>query len=248
MSKNFKAEAYSRIFEGARNAKEIKGKPNTYDPDNYNAVRAQSLFMGMAEDGEYLVPKVPIGAVEFDANGNLKSIARNRPAMLDLSFYTRNRYEVEKVIPANEKKSGLERGTYILVLMGNPIVRAIADTVELPKTVRAFRFKKTEIEVPAEEVMTENENGETVPVTDETAEALDENGNPVSQEDKPKTGEKVKTYFWKYVGAEMIPSERAYKFTKSLDVDSMLELLPQVESGILNADDEVMKDSLDEID
>lgn len=245
MSKNFKAEAYSRIFEEARDAKEVKGKPNTYDPDNYNKVRAQTLLMGLTEDSEYLVPKIPIGAVEMDGNGNLKAIARNRPAMLDLNFYTRNRYEVETVIPANEKKMGRERGTYILVLIGNPIVRAIADTIELPKTIRAFRFKREEVEVEAEKVMAQNLDGEEVSITSEEGLTADADGKiniePVNK------GEKVKTVVWRYVGAEMIPSSRAYKMTKSLDIDSMLELLPQIEAGILSADDEVVKDSLDEI-
>lgn len=245
MSKNFKAEAYSRIFEDARTAKEVKGKKNTYDPENYNKVRAQALLMGMTEDGEYLVPKIPTGAVELNPDGSLKSIARNRPAMLDLNFYTRNRYDVEKVIPANEKKVGLKRGTYIVVLIGDPIVRAIADTVELPKTIRAFRFKREEVEVKAEKVMTENLDGEEVAVTSEEELTADADGKtniePVNED------EKVTTTVWRYIGAEMIPAERAYKMTKSLDVDSMLELLPQIEAGVLSADDEVMKDSLDEI-
>lgn len=243
MSKNFKAEAYSRIFEEARSAVPVKGKENTYDPDNYNKVRAQTLLMGMAEDGEYLVPKIPVGAIEMNPDGTLKAIARNRPAMLDLSFYTRNRYEVEEVIPANEKKMGRKRGTYIIVLIGNPIVRAIADTVELPKTIRAFRFKKEKIEVDAEKVMTENDKGETVSIASEEGLTADETGK-INME---KVGDKVTTTFWRFVGAEMIPSERAYKMTKSLDIDSMLQLLPQIESGILNADDEVSKDSLNEI-
>lgn len=227
MSKNFKAEVYSQILEDAKHVESVPGKPNTYTPDDYQKVRAQSLLMGLIDDGEYLVPKIPTGAVEMNPDGTLKSIARNRPAMLDLNFYTRNRYEVETVIPANEKKMGLERGTYILVLMGNPIVRAIADTVELPKTIRAFRFKKT---------VTEAEVAEDTP-------AVDEEGN----EEVVKAGEKATVTFWKYVGAEMIPAERAYKMTKSLDAKSMLELIAQVEQGTLNADDEVSKDSLDEI-
>lgn len=241
MSKNFKGEVYSRIFEDARSAEEVKGKPNTYDPDNYNKVRAQTLLMGLMEDGEYLKPQIPVGAVELNPDGSLKSIARNRPAMLDLNFYTRNRYEVEVVIPANEKKQGLERGTYIIVLMGNPIVRAIADTVELPKTVRAFRFKREEVEVDATLVEAEKKDEavslDQIPTEGET---------PTEAESVAKP-EKVKTYVWRYIGAEMIPAERAYKMTKSLDVKSMLELIPQIETSQLHADDEVNKDSLDEI-
>lgn len=253
MSTNFKAEVYSRIFEDAKTAKPIPGKPNTYEPDDYNKVRAQSLLMGLANDGEYLVPHIPHGAVEMDGNGNLKAIARNRPAMLDLNFYTRNRYEVEKVIPANEKKMGLERGTYILVLLGNPIVKAVADTVELPKTVRAFRFKKTEIEVDSEP-LENNEGvqiGEVLTGDQQAVKDMNEHikdGGEVQIEKVEDQPEKKKAIFWQYVGAEMIPSERAYKMTKSLDVKSMLALISQVEAGVLNADDEVMKDSLDEID
>lgn len=245
-NKNFKAEVYSRIFEDAKNAKPIKNMPNVYTPDEYNKVRAQSLLLGMVDDGEYLEAKIPVGAVELNPDGSLKAIARNRPAMLDLNMYTRNRYEVQEVIPANEKKVGLERGTYIVVLIGNPIVRAIADTVELPKTVRAFRFKKTEIEVDADDVYTENEEGEQVPITDPSAlPQVDENGKEITE--RIKSGEKVKTTFWKYVGAEMIPSERAYKMTRSLDVESMMELLPQIEAKMIVADGEIVRDSLNEI-
>lgn len=243
MPGSFKAEVLSNILNEAQEARKhnIPGHKNTYEPEEYLKVRAETLAMNQMEQGDYLKPMHNIGEIEFDANGNLKQIARNRPAMLDLAYYTRNRYEVEKIIPANEKKAKLPRGTYILVVIGNPIVKAITDTVELPKNVKAYRFKREEILVDAEEVMTENEKGETMPITE--APQTDEKGEPV----KVEPGEKVTTYYWKYIGAEMIQSDRVYKMTRQLKPHDMLELLSQIEEGV-NYSDNVDGDSLDDIE
>lgn len=233
MPASFKAEVLSNILNDAKEAREknVKYHKNTYEPEEYLKVRAETLAMSQMQEGDYLVPMHSTGAVEFDDNGNLKKIGRNRPAMLDLAYYTRNRYEIEKIIPANEKKAGLDRGTYILVVIGNPIVNAIADTIELPKTVKAYRFKREEVLV---------ETGETEVIVLEK----DEDGNPTKTEESPiKEVQKS----WKYVGAEMIPSERVYKMTRQLNPYDMLDLINQVEDGI-DGRDNIQGDSLDDIE
>lgn len=234
MPGSFKAEVLSNILNDAKEAREkqVKYHKNTYEPEEYLKVRAETLAMSNMQEGDYLKPMHQTGAVEFDENGNLKKIGRNRPAMLDLAYYTRNRYEVEKIIPANEKKAKLERGTYILVVIGNPIVKAISDTVELPKNVKAYRFKREEELV---------ETGEF----EQNVIERDENGNPTKVEQGNSIKEIRKT--WKYVGAEMISSERVYKMTRQLNPYDMLDLLNQIEDGV-DGRDNIQGDSLDDID
>jgi len=256
MPRNFKAEALQRILTNARDArenKEVPGHPNAYAPDDYNAVRAESLAMSEIEGNDgYLTPKLATGTVEFDERGNLKEIGRGRPMMLDLAFYTRNRYDVERVIPANEKKMGKERGTYILVVFGNAIVKAIDDVVELPRNIKAYRFKKVEVEG---EIAKDAEGYEEVEV-----QALDDNGKPIFDEDgvtpltriekKPvavKAGEKARTTRWVYQGAEMIGSERVAKMNRQLSPNAALELIAQVEDGV-NEGTNVGGDELDDIE
>lgn len=230
MPKNFKSETLARILNDAKTAQPIddKKRKHIYEPDEYNKRRAEILALSEVENSEYLEPKHEFGAIEFDERGNLKEIGRNRPAMLDLSFYTRNRYEVEKVIPANEKKAGLERGTYILVVLGNAIVKAITDTVELPKNVKAYRFKREE----------------TTEMVEEEVEVKDENGNGVGKQ--VQQTEKTR-YYWRYVGAEMILSERVYKMTRQLKPRDVISLLDQIEEGV-NDGENVGGDSLDDIE
>lgn len=255
MPRNFKAEALQRILNDARKAqeKEVPGHKNSYAPDDYNAVRAEALAMSEIEGNDgYLVPKLAEGVVEFDERGNLKEIGRGRPMMLDLAFYTRNRYDVERVIPANEKKAGRERGVYILVVFGNAIVKAIDDVVELPRNIKAYRFKKTEIEVVAPEDTPAYEEVE-VP-------ALDENGKPIMDEDgvtpltkiekkevTVKAGEKGTTTKWVYQGAEMVNSDQVAKMNRQLSPNAALELIAQVEDGV-NEGTNVGGDELDDIE
>lgn len=255
MPRNFKAEALQRILNDARKAqeKEVPGHKNAYAPDDYNAVRAEALAMSEIEGNDgYLVPKLAEGAVEFDERGNLKEIGRGRPMMLDLAFYTRNRYDVERVIPANEKKAGRERGVYILVVFGNAIVKAIDDVVELPRNIKAYRFKKTEIEGTVAEDTPAYEEVE-VP-------ALDENGKPIMDEDgvtpltkiekkevTVKAGEKGTTTKWVYQGAEMVNSDRVAKMNRQLSPNAALELIAQVEDGV-NEGTNVGGDELDDIE
>lgn len=239
MPRNFKSETLSRILNDAKNAHSIDDgkRKNVYEPDEYLKKRAEILALDQMSNSEYLEPKLQMGAVEFDERGNLKEIGRNRPAMLDLSFYTRNRYEVERIIPANEKKAGLERGTYILVVFGNPIVKAITDTTELPKNVKAYRFKRETVEVPAKEV----KHDDGTPITDRPV--IDENGEEVVIDPE----ETVTTHIWRYVGAEMILSERVYKMTRQLKPRDAMQLMDQVEGG-LNDGENVGGDSLDDIE
>lgn len=255
MPRNFKAEALQRILNDARKAqeKEVPGHKNAYAPDDYNAVRAETLAMSEIEGNDgYLVPKLAEGAVEFDERGNLKEIGRGRPMMLDLAFYTRNRYDVERVIPANAKKQGKEAGIYILVVFGNAIVKAIDDVVELPRNIKAYRFKKTEIEGAVAEDTPAYEEVE-VP-------ALDENGKPIMGEDgvtpltkiekrevAVKAGDKGTITKWVYQGAEMVNADRVAKMNRQLSPNAALELIAQVEDGV-NEGTNVGGDELDDIE
>lgn len=228
MPSNFKSETLARILNDAKSAQPIdeKKRKNIYTPDEYNKKRAELLALDQVSNSEYLEPKHEFGAIEFDERGNLKEIGRNRPAMLDLAYYTRNRYEVLEVIPANEKKMGRERGTYIVVVIGNAIVKAISDVVELPKTVKAYVFKREET--------TQKVKKEVTKTSPEGVEYIEEE----------EVEEKVKA--WRYVGAEMITSERVYKMTRQIAPRDMLKLLDQIEDD-LNDGENIGGDSLDDI-
>lgn len=228
MPSSFKNENLRRILANADNAKPLDDnkRKNVYAPDDYNAKRAEILALNLQNKSEFLEPMLEFGAVEYDQNGNLKEIGRNRPAMLDLAFYTRNRYDIEHVIPANEKKAGFERGTYIIVVIGNAIVKAISDVVELPKTIKAYRFKREEtIEKIKKEVEVDGPEGVQVEIQEV---------------------EETRSY-WRYIGAEMIPSERAYKMTRQIAPRDMVKLMDQIEDGI-NDGDNIAGDSLNDIE
>lgn len=232
MSRNFKAEALQRILSSAREAekREVPGHKNAYTPEDYNAIRAETLAMSEIEGNDgYLIPKLDTGAVEFDERGNLKEIGRGRPMMLDLAFYTRNRYTVEEIIPANEKRTGKERGTYILLALGNAIVKAIDDVVELPRNIKVYRFKKIKKDEDTETAnSTKTSTNDDAPVTKVEADA-------------PKAKSK-----WVYVGAEMISSERVAKMNRQLSPESALELMSQIEDDI-NEGTNIGGDNLDDI-
>jgi hypothetical protein len=140
-----KADILQNILSDAEKAKPIKGMPNTYTPEDYNKIMAKNRAMGLMQDGQSQDGRyhatIPEGAVEFDMNGNLRKIGRTAPKMIDLARYTINRYMVEKVpIPKEGEKSERQPGTYIILVLGEPIVKAITAMNELPKTVKAFRF------------------------------------------------------------------------------------------------------------
>lgn len=141
-----KAEILQNILADSDKAKSIEGMENTYTPEDYNKVMAKNRAMGLINDGESdrYTPHTPEGAIEFDAFGRLRKIARTAPKMIDLNRYTQNRYMIETVgIPKEGEKSERPAGTYIVLVLGEPIVRAITAMNELPKTVRAYRFKHT---------------------------------------------------------------------------------------------------------
>lgn len=152
---NYKAETLSRILNEAKTAKEIDGMKNTYAPEDYAKIRQAELVTGQLGGGDYLTPDIDLGTVEFDERGNLKKIGRTRPAMLDLSIYTANRYLTKKYtseqkykakVPKQDKTEMRTRTINhfdIYVVMGLPIVQAITETRELPPTVRAFKFSRT---------------------------------------------------------------------------------------------------------
>lgn len=139
-----KAEILQKILADSDKAKPVKGMDNAYTPEDYNKVMAKNRAMGLINDGESdrYVPHTPEGAIEFDAFGRLRKIARTAPKMIDLNRYTQNRYMIEKVGVAKEgEKAERPAGTYIVMVLGEPIVRAITAMNELPKTVRAYRFR-----------------------------------------------------------------------------------------------------------
>ena len=139
-----KAEILQNILADSDKAKPIEGMENAYTPEDYNKVMAKNRAMGLINDGETdrYVPHTPEGAIEFDAFGRLRKIARTAPKMIDLNRYTQNRYMVEKVgIPKEGEKAERPAGTYIIMVLGEPIVKAITAMNELPKTVRAYRFQ-----------------------------------------------------------------------------------------------------------
>lgn len=139
-----KAEILQKILADSEEAKSIEGMDNAYTPEDYNKVMAKNRAMGLINDGETdrYVPHTPEGAIEFDAFGRLRKIARTAPKMIDLNRYTQNRYFVEKVgVPKEGEKTERPAGTYIVMVLGEPIVKAITAMNELPKTVRAYRFR-----------------------------------------------------------------------------------------------------------
>lgn len=236
---NIKAEVLASILADAKSAKNIKGKPNVYTPDEYNKIAAADRAMGLVSNNEYLESHIKPGQVEFDKNTHmLKRIARNEPKMLDLNVYTANRYYVEEILPVNEKKMKRERGTYIVMVLGNAIVQAINNTQELPPTVKAYRFKKVvkDIYVTKEGVEVANEEVNLDGNLDEAAEK-------VAGDIEKKT-----VVNWVYCGAEFIEDEVAYGMTKQLNPEAVLKLRALIdENPNPKLGDNVYGDSLDDI-
>lgn len=238
---NIKAEVLAGILADAETAKHIEGKPHIYSPEEYNKLAARERAMGLIGDEEYLRPQIDIGVVEFDANHNLKKIGRNLPKMLDLAAYTANRYMVEKVLPINAKKAGVEAGTYIVMVLGNAIVTAINNTQELPPTVKAYRFRRTE-----KEILVDLEGNRTkaveVSLDDIKADNVEEKAAEAAQVEKKVIVD------WEYCGAEFIKDEVAYKMTNQLDPDSVLKLRAKIDDNPNpKLGDKVYGDSLDDI-
>lgn len=239
---NIKAEVLADILADAQTAKNIEGKPNIYSPEEYNKLAARERAMGLVGDEEYLVSHIEPGAVEFDANHNLKKIGRNTPKMLDLSAYTANRYMVEKILPVNAKKQGRDAGTYIIMVLGNAIVTAINNTQELPPTVKAYRFKRVEKEVFV------NVDGERAKPVEVSLDDI-ENTNVEEKAEEAANLEKKTIVEWDYCGAEFIKAEEAYKMVNQLDPDSVLKLRAKIDDNPNpRMGDQVYGDSLDEIE
>lgn len=238
---NIKAEVLADILADAKTAKNIEGKPNIYSPEEYNKLAARERAMGLVSDEEYLVGSVAPGSVEFDANHNLKKIGRNAPKMLDLAAYTTNRYMVETVLPINAKKQGRKAGTYIVMVLGNAIVTAINNTQELPPTVKAYRFIKTEKEIYVDE------DGNRTTVEEISLDDIKDGDVEVKAEAIANV-EKKTVVDWEYCGAEFIKSEDAYKMVKQLDPESVLKLRAKIDDNPNpRVGDKVYGDSLDEI-
>lgn len=241
MAGNIKAEVLAGILSDAGTAKPIEGKPNVYSPEEYNKIAAKNRAMGLVQDSEYLESHIKPGSVEFDANHNLKKIGRNEPKMLDLATYTANRYMVEKVAAMNAKKLGKEAGTYIVMVLGNAIVTAINNTQELPPTVKAYRFKRVE-----KEIFVNPEGQVSAPVEV----SLDDIEKDTTAIEEQSAGlEKKIVVEWKFVGAEFIKDEVAYKMVNQLDPESVLKLRAQIDDNPNpRVSDNVYGDSLDDIE
>lgn len=241
MAGNIKAEVLAGILADAGTAKPIEGKPNVYSPEEYNKIAAKNRAMGLVQDSEYLESHIKPGSVEFDANHNLKKIGRNEPKMLDLATYTANRYMVEKVAAMNAKKLGKEAGTYIVMVLGNAIVTAINNTQELPPTVKAYRFKRVEKEIFV------NPEGQTSAPVEVSLDDIEKDTTAIEEQ---SAGLEKKTIVeWKFVGAEFIKDEVAYKMVNQLDPESVLKLRAQIDDNPNpRVSDNVYGDSLDDIE
>lgn len=241
MAGNIKAEVLAGILADAGTAKPIEGKPNVYSPEEYNKIAAKNRAMGLVQDSEYLESHIKPGSVEFDANHNLKKIGRNEPKMLDLATYTANRYMVEKVAAMNAKKLGKEAGTYIVMVLGNAIVTAINNTQELPPTVKAYRFKRVEKEIFV------NPEGQTSAPVEVSLDDIEKDTTAI--EEQSAGLEKKTVVEWKFVGAEFIKDEVAYKMVNQLDPESVLKLRAQIDDNPNpRVSDNVYGDSLDDIE
>lgn len=133
---SMKAEVMTKILNDAKGAKPIEPLgENTYDPDNYNKVRAEQIMMANLQDAQngFYTPTYLPGDIEFDNYGRLKKIGRTKPKMIDERMYTANKFKLYST-----DKDGKD----ILVVFGQAIVNAIEKTNELPPQVKAFRFHK----------------------------------------------------------------------------------------------------------
>lgn len=223
----YKAEQFARILNDAETAKPIEGHKNAYSPDEYAKVYQAKLLMAKMEEGEIMTARIPVGAVEYNPDGSIKRLARNREALFDISRYTSNRYMVERITAQRAKSKKLTEGTYILVMWGESVVEATTQVKDLPETVRVFRFMK-------------KEHGGTV-----TQEIIDAS----SDEDKKDMmiGDTFTYTTWEYVDTERIPREQAYKMNRELNADAMLELIQQIEEHTTINGEQITKDSLDDI-
>lgn len=134
-----RAEVLKKILEDAEEAKPIDGTRSTYNPEDYSKVIARQRALGALDDAQdgYLHPQIGEGEIEFDEHGNLKRIARTQPKVIDPRTLTANRYKKE-VVKAGTP--GLRAGTYILVVFGAAIVRALSENQTLTPQVRVHRF------------------------------------------------------------------------------------------------------------
>lgn len=151
-----KATMLANILNEASDVKPIQGMKDTYTPDQYEKLMQANLVEAQLESADgYLRSNIEEGAVEFDERtGNLRKINRNAPRMLDLNIYAANRYMLEKesheepVLDKEGKETGKTRTIYdkfdLVLVLGLATVRAIDNKTELPKSVRAYRFRRTD--------------------------------------------------------------------------------------------------------
>lgn len=155
---NYKAETLAGILNDAKDAKPIEGMPNTYDPENYNKVFQANTTLAELQSSEWLEPQIDMGAFEWDKKaGRPKSIARYRPALLDLNVLTMNVYKKStrgRSVEVNEpegddkktdkkgKKTQTVQDTVLSVIFGRATVMAIRDMKEIGNAAKAQVFVK----------------------------------------------------------------------------------------------------------
>ena len=132
-------EVLQKILSDADKAEPISGTVNVYDPENYNKIRARQEAMSklneVGRDG-YMEEQIGEGAIEFNPNGTLKSIARTQPKVIDPRRLTANRY-AKQTVPAGTL--GLRPGTDILFAFGGAVIQAFENTTLTPQ-VKVYRF------------------------------------------------------------------------------------------------------------
>lgn len=132
-------EVLQKILSDADKAAPISGTVNVYDPENYNKIRARQEAMSklneVGRDG-YMEEQIGEGAIEFNPNGTLKSIARTQPKVIDPRRLTANRYAKQTVAAGT---LGLRPGTDILFAFGGAVIQAFENTTLTPQ-VKVYRF------------------------------------------------------------------------------------------------------------
>lgn len=209
---NIKAEVLASILADAKTAQALPGRKNTYSPEDYNKLAAQSRAMGLVTDTEYLEPKIKPGSFEWDHERHcLKKIARNEPKLLDLNLYCANRYKLEKnTVAAGKEKAG----TFIVLVRGQAAVQMLENAQDLTATMVAYRFKKTE-------------RGMTI-----TEEMVAQAGNDENGEPKLKAGDTATYTDWEYVGSEIVSVVKAREeFTRKLNNDAAYELFQKIDDN-----------------
>lgn len=216
---NFKAEQLSRVLNEAKDAKPIEGMNNTYTPEEYSKLFRANYAMAELESTDFLVPQIDTAAFEYDKTQHRpRSIARYKPAMLDLNILAANLYQADTIERTEEystneevtddkgkktskvvKKTKVYKDKVVKVIFGQATVQAIRDLKEIGNSVKAQVFVKR------------HEEGAD----------------------------------WEYQKAELVPKDEAYKFTKTLEVKSAIRLMRKMQES--QTSEQSVGDSLEDV-